>query len=496
MKFRVNGEPATDTAMDESRSAGCPGGAARRDGRVSVILLALILAAYGVGLLRQLDAPWIGLHDWNGAFYSQLARNLIRYPLGVHHGMPLVAVGDDAPPEERSIYATHPAGLVWVMAGAFRVFGEGEAAGRLPAVVASLVTLALWVALVAAWRGREAALLSGIFYAGMPMAVYFGRMPNHEAFCLFGMVAALYALRRAAVGGDSRRVRPGFLAAGLAAMAFTVLIDWVGVLFAGLLCVYAFRAYRAGRAAGIGVAAVVATSFAATAAVILHIVYGGLDGKWVDLVAIFTSRSGAIERQAADLFWLNTVDNLTLPGIVLSAIGMAWSLWRRASDRGRPSASRPAPAPPGGIWVLVATGLIWLLLFRRQYQIHQYWLFYLGPPIALWAARAILFIRGLARRFGERVATGAVAIAVLIFLLAGQRTVDSLFSQRTWKPDFVRYCEDLRASTPPGERVVLERDPIATETFGGYVFRNIVPPQLAYYLDRPFVVRTASEVVP
>ncbi|RIK66538.1 MAG: hypothetical protein DCC65_09280 [Planctomycetota bacterium] len=496
----MNSDPATDTALEESRTAGCSGEAARRAGvrGRSVMFLALLLAAYGVGLVRQLDEPWIGLHDWNGAFYSQLARNLIRYPFRDHHAMPLVAVGDDAPPEERSIYATHPAGLVWVMAAAFRVFGEGESAARLAAVLGSLVALAAWVALVAESRGREPALLSGLLYAAMPMAVYFGRMSNHEAFCLCGMVVALYMVRRANSAADPRRVRPGFLAAGLAAMACTILIDWVGVLFAGLLCVHVFRAYRTGRAAGIGVIAVAAAAFAATGAVILHIVYGGLDGEWADLVAIFTSRSGAIERQATELFWLNTVDNLTLPGIALSAIGLACMLWRRASGRGRPSAAYATAALPGGsgVWVLVATGLIWLLLFRRQYQIHQYWLFYLGPPIALCASTAILFFRDLARRFGERVATGAVAITVLTLLLAGQRTVDSLFSQRSWKLDFVRYCEELRAATPRGERVVLERDPISRETFGGYVFRNIVPPQLAYYLDRPFVVRTAPEGAP
>lgn len=478
-------EPATGSVTGRIDAAYRP---------IGVISMALLLTAYAVGLVRQVDEPWVGLHDWNGAFYSQLARNLIRYPFNVHHGMPLVAIGGDAPADERSIYATHPAGLVWVTAAAFRVFGECETAARLIAILASLITLGLWVGLIRESHGREIAILSGLIYSLLPMSVYFGRMLNHEALCLCGMIVALFCWQRSGLQAGAGGMRWPAVFGCLAGVLFAILIDWVGVLFAGFFGCHVLWQWRRGRAAGTAAAVVLLVSIVSTVGVVLHIVYGGLEGRWSDLVAIFTSRSATIERDATDLFWLNTVDNLTMPVIVLGAFGLASSAWRRASKS--PGTGQPSPASSGGradgVWVLAATGLVWLVVFRRQYQIHQYWAFYLGPLIALWAAQGILVIQNLTRRFGVRVSAGAAAIAILAILFGSQAGVNHLYSQRSLPEDLVEACQKIRNETPPGQRIVLMRDPVAREAFGGYVFRNIIPPQLAYYLDRPYEVRAAA----
>ena len=108
--------------------------------------VAIILILYAVIILRDIRDPWTGLHDWNGAFYSQLARNLLRYPFDMHHGMPVVAVGDALPQDgEWSFYPTHPPGLVWCIAVSFRIFGEHEWAARLVPILASLATLSLLI---------------------------------------------------------------------------------------------------------------------------------------------------------------------------------------------------------------------------------------------------------------------------------------------------------------------------------------------------------------
>ena len=122
-----------------------------------------VLALYAAGLSRDLTEPWVGMHDWNGAFYSQLARNLLRYPWSEHHGVPIVAVGESLPPaDERSFYATHPPGLVWLVAGAFAMGGEAESVARMVPIVASLASLLLLVPLVAAGRDRETAVVVGL----------------------------------------------------------------------------------------------------------------------------------------------------------------------------------------------------------------------------------------------------------------------------------------------------------------------------------------------
>ena len=61
------------------------------------------------------------------------------------------------------------------------------------------------------------------------------------------------------------------------------------------------------------------------------------------------------------------------------------------------------------------------------------------------------------------------------------------FFARNWYPtDSVRAWQTIRETrTTSGERVLLFRNPFRVEERGSYVFRNIVPPQLAFYLDRP-----------
>ena len=54
-----------------------------------VAAIALLCGMYAYGLTRDINEPWVGWHDWNGAFFSQLARNFLRYPFDVHRGMPI-----------------------------------------------------------------------------------------------------------------------------------------------------------------------------------------------------------------------------------------------------------------------------------------------------------------------------------------------------------------------------------------------------------------------
>lgn len=46
----------------------------------------------------------------------------------------------------------------------------------------------------------------------------------------------------------------------------------------------------------------------------------------------------------------------------------------------------------------------------------------------------------------------------------------------------------IHAATAAGDWVVLFENPYRVERRGNYEFRNIVPPQLPYYLDRAFTV--------
>ena len=455
--------------------------------RQTLLCLVLLLTAYAVGLCRQIDEPWIRIHDWNGAFYSQLARNALRYPFDIHHGMPLVAVGENAAPQDRSIYATHPAGLVWVIAAAFKLFGENEFAARLAAIVASLLSLSLLFDLVRRWMGLPMALLAGFVYAIMPLNVFFGRMVNHEPFCMAAMLCALWCWQALETPPTPRTHRLSHLAGFALAVFFCAAIDWPGFLFAALFSLYAAYAWRRKRINGGLCAFVWATTTLACAAVTLHIVYAGLDGSWHSLWSIFTARtgSGADDQIIVGNAWTHTIENASLVAIIFSLIGLTGLCFRRFRNL------VPIDRLPAAM-VLLATGVLWVALFWRQYRIHNYWGFYLGPVLAILTALGFSIVKMMTVRFGRIASDGLLVVSLLLVIVAGQRHSDLFFNSILCPPEYVSAWKRMHDRTPKGVIVQLPWNPIRAERFGEYIYRNITPPQMAWYLDRPFEVAPQS----
>src|SRR5262245_28362411 len=159
--------------------------------RPRALVVIALLCLYAASLVRDIDAPWGGMHDWNGAFYSYLARNMLRYPIEVTRLLPTVEMGVTPPAAAEAVrYSTHPPGLVWLLTGAFAVFGVHEWAARLVPIACSLASLWLLMRITASTQGRPVAALAGVLYAVMPMAAFFGRMVDQEAVCLFFMLLA------------------------------------------------------------------------------------------------------------------------------------------------------------------------------------------------------------------------------------------------------------------------------------------------------------------
>lgn len=461
-----------------------------RPGRRFLFVSQLILAtAYGAGMFRDLREPWIGLHDWNGAFYSQLARNFLRYPFEVHRGIPLVAVGAELPPpEDRCLYSTHPAGLVWLLAAVFGVVGPSEAAARSAAIAASIASLLIWFHLVRRRYDRETALLAGIVFAILPMTVYFGRMVNHEPFCLLALLAALACWQPLGEPKTSaaRRVAAG--AGWCAAIAFGMAIDWPGFLVAALFGIEAVRARQRRRLSSRLIVILGLWTLAFAGLVVGHLVYAGLGGSWSDLWAIFLSRTGELDPGKPLNAARHTQENLTYSAIVLCLIGGLHGLLAR---RRTPGSDEDAPCRERdhvrGLWIPAAVGSIWLLVFWRQYHIHHYWAFYLGPSLALLTAFGLQTIIGLTRPAPSKPLPGAIVAAALLVVVFVECRLgtDRFFAVESCPAEYVAAWKAMHHGDPAETPLRLGWNPIHVSRFGGYAFRNIVPPQLAYYLDRP-----------
>jgi 4-amino-4-deoxy-L-arabinose transferase-like glycosyltransferase len=464
---------------------------------VPLIAVALLAGVYLAGLTRDLAEPWIGLHDWNGAFYSQLARNFLRYPVSIHLGMPVVAMGGDVPPpDERSIYPTHPAGLMWLVAGVFRIFGESEWAARIVPIAASVGSLLLFVRGVAGRWGRDTAIVAGLVYSMLPMSVYFGRMVDHEAVCLFFMLLALGAWDAAEGGSAPWRRRIAALI-WIIAVTAGIWTDWAGTLFAGVFAIHVAHSYWRGRASIGQLALCSATVAVASLAMAIHVVYAGFGGRWSDVLAVFSSRTGRAPPDVPPTVWRYAVEDFSWPVLVLGAVGLVAAIReaRRRIDGPATTAEVRRVILGSEFWILAATGALWVGLFWRQFRIHNYWLYYLGPVATLLCARGALWLRDAIGGANQMRQWGVIiAILGLVVVKAWQGT-NNFFADTSIAAGDIDAFKQINAITQPADRVLMFPDPTLIDQWGVTRFRNIGPTQLAYYIDRAYDVEGYVERV-
>src|SRR5438093_7130560 len=112
-------------------------------GRLGILIALAVLFLISAGVLSyRLTDPWIGHHDYNGAFYSLAARNYLQYGYGgTRFGM--VINSDVASPEQFVYYTHHPPLLPLLVSFSFAVLGLHEWAARVVPVIFSLGSVGL-----------------------------------------------------------------------------------------------------------------------------------------------------------------------------------------------------------------------------------------------------------------------------------------------------------------------------------------------------------------
>jgi len=140
---------------------------------IILILLALILTDH-------LAKPFIGHHDWNGVFYSQIARNYLRF------GLLETKLGQLTGPN--SFYTHYPPLFPLTLAAAFKVFGISDLVSRLVPVGLTIAGLLVLYRISSSWVVIAVALT--------PMLRYFGQMPSQEPLIIFLTLVSFYFFRK------------------------------------------------------------------------------------------------------------------------------------------------------------------------------------------------------------------------------------------------------------------------------------------------------------
>lgn len=146
-------------------------------------LLIIILIFASILLSINLDKPFIGHHDWNGVWYSNFARNFVRYGLiETKFGQVL---NYDFVESQNFVYSTHyPPIMPIFIAVSFKVFGIHEWSARIVPLIFSLGTITMVYSLGYKFFNPKVAVLAAAFLTILPIVIYFGKIPVHEVLVL------------------------------------------------------------------------------------------------------------------------------------------------------------------------------------------------------------------------------------------------------------------------------------------------------------------------
>lgn len=168
-------------------------------------LIILIFLAFI--LTDHLAKPFIGHHDWNGVFYSNIARNYLRF------GLLGTKLGQMTGPN--SFYTHYPPLFPLTLASVFKIFTVSDLIARFVPVGLTIAGLLLLYRISSSWIVIAVALT--------PMLRYFSQMPSQEPLIIFLTLLSFYFFQK--------KNRAGFY--------FTVILNglsgWAGYFFYPLL---------------------------------------------------------------------------------------------------------------------------------------------------------------------------------------------------------------------------------------------------------------------
>jgi hypothetical protein len=364
--------------------------------------VALVFLLFFIGCFHAVANYWQWGHNgFNGAAFSQAARNSLRFDLLPQ--TPYYAGLSEPGPGHW--YTDHPIMLHLHLIAFQGIFGYSECVNRLVPALYSFLALVILFLLVLRLAGKAAALISACIYAVTPLNLIFANMINHEQGAIFWCLLFLYAYVRWHQSGMWRHT-----ALALVSISFAAQFDWPAYYLAFFVALHAL-ATGVRRHPGWLRWRKEYTWTAVFSAVVLINFFGFF--LWIQLVR------GGLEHMWSSFFWRSESQGgylevlleraLDLRGVILIGLLGAWLLV--AVDRLVRRKATMIDLVPG---LFLITQLIHSVVFQQAGRIHSYWTYYLGPAFAVGGALALIQAwKGL--RPALRPFALATAIGLLIF---------------------------------------------------------------------------------
>lgn len=442
--------------------------------RLASLLVALAIVIGIAERGRDLLEDYEGGHRGAcAALFSILAKNHLRYGILETGGVPVLNPVKVAA-EHFAYYMHHPPGTVlvaWVGAG---LTGTRAAGLRFVFLVFAIAIVIVIGRLARGGRtpARAAALCVA---ATMPVLVYYGPFPNFELPTLFFALLALHLFLRHLRRG---RAKDAWRAAW--AQALAVGCDWIALglplLIAAFLPLRANepRTFADGRRVRRGFALGLLFAASIVTVVAVKLVYAwqlsryghpadGSGGSALIYILNVTplSKSFALgpflEQMRA-----YSAELIGWPAMIVAAIGLATTLPRLVSRR--------IGDGEFAAWVMLGLGVGNLVVLAMHASRHDYYLLYVAPAIALFAAQCVRRVAG--DRSDRTRTAAALALTAALTVVLAWRSDTVIESRRNF--DLARLGHEIAAQTQ-----TRESDPIFL--FGEYTLQVLA--QSDRYID-------------
>lgn len=154
------------------------------------LILVLLTAAYL--LTTNISKPFIGHHDWNGAFWGSITKRYLTFTPFDHLNQLT-----NIEPTAKSLYFYDYTPLLPILFTFSSIlFGFSESSLRLTSVIFSLILIIFIYKIGEFLFNKSIGLLAAIFAAVTPMFLYFGKLPDHEPIVASLVTVAFYFFLR------------------------------------------------------------------------------------------------------------------------------------------------------------------------------------------------------------------------------------------------------------------------------------------------------------
>ena len=440
---------------------------------------AILLA--GVALrVQTFTRPWTGVHNaWGGAFYGNVARNLVRYGFVATAGGPVVNSGV-VDPSQFEIYYHHPVLSVWFTAASFQLFGIHEWSARLAPLVFSVLTMGLVLVFARSVFGDATALIATLFMAVLPVDAYYAtHLDPYSSMAIFFTALAVDAYRRWLLSSRDRH-----FALCVTAIMLGCLTAWYTYLVIPPIFAHFWLLHRGpkSRAMWIRVWSLPALAVALFGLFLLHrsIALAGHAEVYDSLSDRLLKRTTELPSSRVVIFktYLRAILTLyTLPFVALMA---AWVLLFVNDLR-----TRRLRGTEWFIVILLSYGLLYGLAFPGHLLSHDYFTRSYAPGVALACAVVVMRLAAALRQ-------PLLRFAVVGGTIAAVCVVATMTTQRLYAADDDRNPLLLKGFGEVIAGLSTPRDAVLMPTGEDRVLQYYVDRPMTFALDTPVKMQAAA----